>query len=117
MRKDQYIIKQAYRKPLISTKITHGTRFFPKMDDVSCEFDEDGYVIPEGVSLMDYRVCQAILSDYSKLKQDSSEQFEGDLYYLMMDFDKYADLALRDYPLYEKIVEYKIDGLKNDEIQ
>jgi hypothetical protein len=35
----------------------------------------------------------------------------------MMDFDKYADLALRDYPLYEKIVEYKIDGLKNDEIQ
>ena len=117
MRKDQYIIKQAYRKPLISTKLTHSQRHFPELDDESCEFDEDGFVIPKGVSLMDYKVCREILSNYSRLKQDSSEQFEGDLYYLMLDFDAYAERALRDYPLYERIVEYKIDGLKNEEIQ
>jgi hypothetical protein len=29
----------------------------------------------------------------------------------MHDFDIVADGALKDYPLYDKIVEYKIDGL------
>ena len=32
-------------------------------------------------------------------------------------FDKIADVALKDYPLYEKIVECKIDGLQNIQIQ
>ena len=32
-------------------------------------------------------------------------------------FDKIADIALKDYPLYEKIVECKIDGMQNIQIQ
>ena len=35
----------------------------------------------------------------------------------MHDFDIIADGALKNYPLYEKIVEYKIDGLQNIDIQ
>ena len=58
-----------------------------------------------------------LVCNYSKLKQDSYSQFEGDLYYLMKSFDQVADAALREYPLYEKIVECKIDGLQNTQIQ
>jgi hypothetical protein len=47
------------------------------------------------------------------MKQDSAERFDGDLYYLMDAFDELAETALKDYPLYKKIVEYKIDGLQN----
>jgi hypothetical protein len=36
-------------------------------EDVEC-FDEDGYPIPKGVSLMDPKVCEAILCNYSRLK-------------------------------------------------
>ncbi len=116
MRKDQYLIKNAYRKPLVFNKITR-SRSFVALGDEVCRFGPDGYPIPEGVSLLDPAVCSAILCNYSRLKQDSHDQFEGDLYYLMETFDEIADLALKDYPLYERIVECKIDGLQNAQIQ
>ena len=35
----------------------------------------------------------------------------------MQDFDRISDIALKDYPLYERIVDLKIDGLQNIDIQ
>ena len=116
MRKDQYLIKNAYRRPIVFNKLTR-SRNFIKLEDKTCRFDADGYPIPEGVSLLDPAVCSAILCNYSRLKQDSFDQFEGDLYYLMDAFDQIADIALKEYPLYDKIVECKIDGLQNIQIQ
>ena len=116
MRKDQYLIKNAYRRPIVFNKLTR-SRNFIALPDKTCRFDADGYPIPEGVSLLDPAVCSAILCNYSRLKQDSSDQFEGDLYYLMDAFDEIADIALKEYPLYEKIVECKVDGLQNIQIQ
>ena len=116
MRKDQYIIKNAYRRPVVPNKITRSKSVI-KLDDKTHLFDEDGYPIPEGISLLDPAVCSAILCNYSRLKQDSWDQFEGDTWYLMHDFDVISDKALKDYPLYERIVEYKIDGMQNIDIQ
>ena len=116
MRKDQYLIKNAYRRPIVFNKLTR-SRNFIKLEDKTCRFDADGYPIPEGVSLLDPAVCSAILCNYSRLKQDSFDQFDGDLYYLMDAFDEISDIALKEYPLYEKIVECKIDGLQNIQIQ
>ena len=116
MRKDQYIIKNAYRKPIVFNKIIHSHGYM-KFEDTTHRFDADGYPIPEGVSLLDSNTCSAILCNYSKLKQNSFDQFEGDLYYLMKSFDQVADRALKAYPLYDKIVECKIDGLQNVQIQ
>ena len=116
MRKDQYIIKNSYRQPIIPNKLTR-SKYMLKMDDTTHLFDEEGYPIPEGVSLMNPEICSAILCNYSKLKQDSWDQFEGDTWYLIYDFENICDKALEEYPLYMKIVECKIDGLQNVEIQ
>ena len=116
MRKDQYIIKNAYRRPLTPNKITRSKSCI-KLEDKTYDFDDDGYPIPKGVSLLNPDVCSAILCNYSRLKQDSYDQFEGDTWYLMYDFDIISEKALKDYPLYERIVEYKIDGLQNIDIQ
>ena len=112
MRKDQYIIKAAYKKPVVFTKVAHMPHYIP-LEDNTCRFDEEGYPIPEGVSLLNPNICSAILCNYARMKQDSAERFDGDLYYLMDAFDELAEKALKDYPLYKKIVEYKIDGLQN----
>ena len=116
MRKDQYIIKNDFRKPVATTKTFQLKHYIP-LEDKTHQFDEDGYPIPEGVSLLNPLVCQAILCNYSKLKQEAHGQFEGDLYFLMIAFDEISDIALRDYPIYDKIVECKIDGLQNIQIQ
>ena len=116
MRKDQYVIKNAYRRPIVPNKLTRSTHVTILPDETS-SFDEEGYPISKGVSLLNPVVCSAILCNYSRLKEDSYDRFEGDLYYLMLAFDEIADKALKEYPLYEKIVECKVDGLQNTQIQ
>ena len=115
LRKDQYIIKEAYRKPIVPKNIIHSKHYVDLDSDFS--FDDKGYVIPKGASLCDPKVVTAILCNYSVLRQDSWGEFEQDLWYLMEEFDKVADAALKDYPLYDRICEYKVDGLQNNEIQ
>ena len=116
MRKDQYIIKNTYRKPIVPTNLV---RSHPqlKLDDEYEIEQKTGEIIFSGFSLCDPKVCQAILCNYSKLKQNSWGNFEGDVYFLMEDFDVIAGIALADYPILEKIVECKIDGKQNTEIQ
>ena len=58
LRKDQYILKDAYRKPIIPKNITRSKHFTPLESDFS--FDDEGYVVPEGVSLCDPKVVSAI---------------------------------------------------------
>lgn len=110
MRKDQYLIKNAYRKPITFNKLIK-SKSKVDLEDKTCRFDKEGYPIAEGVSLLNPKICSAILCNYSKLKQDSAEFLDNDLYFLIKSFDEIAELALKDFPLYEKIVECKIDGL------
>ena len=116
MRKDQYLIKNVYKKPIAFNKITR-SRSYISLPDKTCRFDEEGYPIPEGITLLSPAVCSAILCNYSKLKQDSFESFEADLYYLIESFDEIAEEALKNFPIYKKIVISKIDGLQNAKIQ
>lgn len=116
MRKEQYVIKQAYRKPIIFSHLAHGAVPKPEMDDNSYLTDEDEVVVA-GVSLMDPKVCSAILCNYSKLKEDSYDNFDGDLWYLLESFDAICGAALADFPVYDRLVELKIDGASNADIQ
>ena len=109
LRKDQYVIKNAYRRPIIFTRLTRSSHSIPLDSDFS--FDAEGNVIPEGVSLLNPKVVSGVLCNYSRLKEDSWGKFDSDTWCLMEDFDRLADEALKDYPVYERIVEYKVDGM------
>ena len=116
MRKDQYVIKTAYRCPV------NIMNFMPQrtpviLNELPPRFDTEGYPIPDGISLLNPEVCSAILCNYSELKQNGYGNFEDDTWYLMLDFDRVANRALAAYPLYERLVELKIDGLQNTQIQ
>jgi hypothetical protein len=115
LRKDQYLIKDSFRQPVMFKSVTHSKN--PIMLDGEITLDENNYCVSEGVTLVDPKVCSAILCNYSRLKQDSYGVFDSNTYYIMQDFDDVCERALKDYPLYEKIVESKIDGLQNIEIQ
>lgn len=120
MRKDQYLIKQAYQKPIILQKKTKNLQSHIPLDDNSIiEKDKDGeyQVKVDGVSLMDPRVTEAILCNYSKLKAESYDQFDRDMWYLIQTFEETCDRALVDFPIYTRIIELKIDKKQNNEIQ
>ena len=67
MRKDQYLIKNAYRKPLVCSNIIRSTHSI-ELPEKMFALDADGYPIPEGITLLSPAVCSAILCNYSKLK-------------------------------------------------
>ena len=114
MRKTQYIIKDVYRKPVIPKSVIH-SKHYVELDDKTYIADS-GKIVPQEISLMNPSVCSAILCNYSKLKQDSEEIVNSDLHYLIEDFDNISAIALKKYPVYEKIVIYKIDGKSNIDI-
>lgn len=116
MRKDQYLIKEAYRRPIKFIKLTHSKNEIA-LPEEEITFSEEDKLISAGVSLTDPKVCSAVLCNYSKLKEDSWDKFDTDTWYLMQDFDKVSSLALAPYPLYERIVDLKIDGMQNADIQ
>ena len=115
LRKDQYIIKNAYLKPIVTSHASHATQWVP----LECEewVNPRGDLCYEGVSLLDYKICSAVLCNYSKLKAAGEGNFMSDTWYFMEDFDTVCGRALKDYPYYERLVEYKIDGKQNLEIQ
>lgn len=114
MRRDQYIIKNAYRRPIIPTKITRTPSTIPLNSQVIFYKET---ATPYGLSLLDWKVCSAILCNYSALKEESWDKFNEDTWYIIYDFERICDKGLADYPLYQRLMEYKIDGLTNIKIQ
>lgn len=117
LRQDQYVIKSAYKKPI---SLLNGVKSFN-----SLQFNDKITVLPDGtikddslISLMNFHHVSALLRNYSSLKEDCYEKFYTDGYYLLKDFEKIIDQALqKKYPLYYKLLIYKIDKKQNVEIQ
>lgn len=107
LRKDQYLIKDAYRKPLSAKFTPHSS---PPISLDATEQVVDGVTQYSGVSLMDPEICSLILRHYSKLREREGD-FNSDTWFLMEDFDRVVTVALEPYPLYERLVELKIDGV------
>lgn len=114
-RKDQYFVKDSILKPVQISSAQHGRP--------SVTLEEKLRPAPlcgleaEGVSLMRPQVCSAILCDYTNLKNTSEGAFHTDLWALMFSFDELMEKTLRDEPILKRIIEYKIDGYQNQEIQ
>ena len=116
MRKTQYVLKDTYYQPMKSSNLTKSISSIPLDEHIT--FDDEGEPVSDGLlSLFDTKHISAILCNYSALKQEVENKPWSDFYYFMIDFDNLCTEALADYPLYETIVEDKIDGLHNLDIQ
>ena len=117
MRQDQYVIKNAYKRPIYCMNLI---KSFTKLDlTEKVTVDKDGNVSSTGlVNLFDEKHVSALLCNYAKIKEDSWSDFNGDAKWLMMDLETAVDNALKEkFPLYYDLVIYKIDGKQNQEIQ
>ena len=116
LRKDQYIIKNAYRKPIVPIKLIH-SKHIVKLDGKISIDNETGEITYSGFTFLNPKVCEQVLCNYSRLKEDSWGNFENDTWYMINDFENLVDKALKKYPLYMRLVEYKIDSMPNNDIQ
>ena len=117
MRQDQYIIKNAYNKPIYCTNIIKSFANMPFNDNIKVL--KSGQIIDKStISLMNPKHVSALLCNYSRLKQDLYGRFTSDGYYLIQDLQNLTDHALeKKHPLYYDLLIYKIDGKSNLQIQ
>ena len=120
MRQDQYIIRNSHRGNGGYSKTNSTARSIASVDFYDkIYFDEDGNPVNDGlISFFNPKHIEALLCNYSDLKQEAWGRYEHDLWYLMEDLDNLIEETLKEeYPLYYDLLIYKIDGKTNIEIQ
>ena len=114
-RKDQYLVKDGYLKPVQIKGITKGSKATNL--DGDARVSPTGVIETSGVSLMNPTVCSAILCNYNQLHQKSEGAFHTDLWAVMFDFDRLFEKTMCHYPILRLIAICKIAGLQNLSIQ
>lgn len=117
MNQDKFVLKTMY-KPL-SYGSKNYTKSFLKLDLTETITEtEDGDIQSNGrINLFNEDHIRALLSNYSKIKEDVWDNFNDDIHWLMEDLDNLTDAALAGQPLLFDLLVYKIDGKSNLEIQ
>jgi hypothetical protein len=102
MRKQQYLLKASAKPPTYSRNTN---KTLSSLTNCNVRLSD-----PEEVSFL--------LVNYSKLKAETWENLESDLRWALIDLDNLIEQYIRiDYPLYYDLIQMKIDGLQNVEIQ
>ena len=117
MRKDQYVIKSIFKQPMYSRNLVK-TLTRTNLDE-KIFLNDAGDVQSTGIlSMFNPAHVVILLCNYSGLKMETYEDFNSDIKWMLLDFEATVDKALKDkYPLYYKLLIYKIDGKTNLEIQ
>ena len=117
MRKDQYVLKAAYKKPIRMMNIKKTFTSLNLAETVT--EGPDG--LPQSTGYINFYNpihISLLLCNYSKIKEECWDKFESDLRWMMEDLDALVDKTFKErFPLYYDLIIYKIDGKSNAEIQ
>ena len=117
MHQNQYTIRSAFNQPSYSRNLT---KTIAKLNlDEKIYIDEKGNICSTAtVNFFTPAHIVAILCNYSGLKMETWDKLDSDVKHMLLDFENLVDRTLEEkYPLYYKLVIYKIDGKTNAEIQ
>lgn len=112
-RKEQYLVRNAYKKPIIAIAPTHSKKPFHLDAEESIV---DGELVFNAASFCNKELILNILCNYSNLRELGKGNFESDLWFLMEAFDELCGRALEKDSFYEKVMRFKIEGKTNAEI-
>lgn len=117
MRKDQYIIKNIYKKPIYSLNILKSVSKINLEEHIF--IDKDMNVRSDClISLFNEEHISALLRNYWLLKDRVEDKNDSDLKWLMLDFDNLIKSTLKEkYPLYYDLTLCKFINKSNAEIQ
>lgn len=115
MRRDQYVLKNAFRQPMTVTPSGRGSQkidlYERRWVDENLEPQSDGLI-----TFFNPKHISAILCNYNALKIETRGRFQNDFYYLIEAFDELLPRALAEYPMYYDIIKWKWSNKTNAEI-
>ena len=117
MRQDQYVLRNAFKQPVYSRSTI---KALSKLDlSEHIWMDDAGDVHSTGcINFFNPEHVMALLCNYNALKQETWNKFNSDMKWMLVDFKRLVDNALKEkYPFYYDLVIYKINDKQNAEIQ
>ena len=117
MRKDQYVIKNAFKQPVVVTKTIRN--FGKKLHlNENITINKKGEPESDGlISLFNPTHISCLLCNYTNLKKELSGKIENDFYYLINDFEKLIDKTLcGDYAIYLDLIKLKFKDKTSKQI-
>ena len=117
MRKDQYVIKNAFKQPVVVTKVIRN--FGKKLHlNENITINEKGEPESDGlISLFNPIHISCLLCNYTNLKKELSWKIENDFYYLINDFEKLINKTLcGDYAIYLDLIKLKFKDKTSKQI-
>ena len=117
MRKDQYVLKGFYKQTV--HRGPGSSRGSSRIIlDENITFDANNEPVSDGlVSFFNPDHISALLCNLELLRVGVAGKLNSDFYYLVKDFESLMERTLQKFPLYEKLIKYKIGGKQNLEIQ
>lgn len=116
MRKDQYEIRAAYKKPVYYTNVIKSIAHVDLYEKIT--IGADGLPYSNGIiSFFDPDHVSALLCNYHSIVAETANKPNSDAKWMMYDFAGLLQRSLSGFPLYKDLVEYKMDGMSNAEIQ
>lgn len=116
LQKDQYVLKSSYKVPI---RINTFSKVSNHIDLSEYRFiDAEGN--PQSTGLISFfkpEHVSALLCHYNALHIETRGKYQDDFFYLLEDFNALTKRALENYPIYTTIVQAKINGMSNLEIQ
>lgn len=118
MQQDQYELKRSFRQPMYLMNVTKSVAKMNLAEDVIYDAEQNSAVSSAIINLYNPTHISLLLCNYSNIKEEAWDRFDSDIRWLMMDLDDLIENTLRDeYPIWYKILIYKIDKKTNTEIQ
>ena len=115
MRRDQYVLKNAYRQPMAPAGSAKGAARIDLTErrwlDKNLEPQSEGLI-----TFFNPKHVSALLCYQDSVFHETEGRFQDDFYYLIRDFKELVPKALNAYPMYADIVAWKQKGLTNLEI-
>lgn len=117
MRKDQYVLKGFYKQPIRRGNPASRSPSRIVLDE-NITFDQNNEPVSDGlVSFFNPDHIAALLSNLENLRVGVAGKVNSDFFYLVRDFESLVERALKNYPLFARIVNYKVCGKQNIDIQ
>lgn len=117
MRQQQYLLKEIFKHPMRKMGASHGGGNRIEISD-EVHFDANGDPTSDAVvTFFKPDHISAILCNFEILDQELAHKYSSDFHYMMRDFKKLLREGLDPYPAYRTLVEAKIQGQTNVEIQ
>ena len=119
MCKQKYAILNSYKPPIYAKNTVRSAPTY-NFDADTFYYDDEGNMImvsENAITFRDPKHISGLLVNYARLKQNTEEDLHSDLKWMLVDLENLINAAIKPNPVLMLILEMKIDGASNEEIQ